>query len=197
MLSSEKVFGQYTSEDAEPYTDSTAKKNNPLNKLSFKERLYTGGNVNLGFVNGFAIIMVNPIAGYRITHKFSAGLGGKYIYYGNLGKNTYGPTFRNTYYGGSIFSRYLFNDSFFAHGEFELLNSYHLDPNNINYGSRALAKMFFLGAGYNTRLGGNFTAQIMILYDFINDANSPYQYNYMFGPVGPPLIYKIGFTIGL
>lgn len=197
FLSVGTPFAQYTSEDAEPYNDSTSTNKNPLNKLRFKDRLYTGGNMNLGVSNGILFFMANPIVGYRINQKLSAGIGGKYVYFGALGNSSSVPNFSSKIYGGSLFSKYLFTDNLFAHTELELLNAYNLNPNSPDYGDRALAKMFMAGGGYSYRLGPNASFQIMLLYDFINDVNSPYKYNYVFGPVGPPIIYRIGFVIGL
>ena len=187
LLLIQNSFGQYTSEESD-----VKKKENPLNKLTFKDRLYTGGNMALNFQNSWVYFEASPYVGYKVTEKFSAGVGVKYIYVGSKQYNI-----NWSIYGGNIFSRYLFTRSLFAHAEFELLRAYDLDPNSTSYYQRDFAPMLFAGAGYSSSLGGRVTVQFLLLYDFINSLNSPYRNNYLFGPVGPPIAYRIGFNIGL
>jgi len=189
ILSVQVSFGQYTSEES-------GEKTNPLSKLSFKDRLYTGGNVafNIASDRGIPIYFfeTSPFVGYKVDQKFSVGLGAKYIYIGSKQAN-----FKYSVYGGNIFSRYKFTESLYAHAEFEVLRAYNLDPNSIFQGDRATVPMLFAGAGYNYSIGGTVNLQIMLLYDIINNVNSPYQGNFMFGALGPPIIYRIGISIGM
>jgi len=178
-------FGQYTSEESN-------EKSNPLSKLTFKDRLYTGGNMAFSAQNSWIFIEASPFVGYRVTEKYSVGLGAKYRYIGSkqLGINW-------SIYGGSFFNRYKFTESFFAHAEFEVLRAYIQDPNNLNYGDRTTVPMLFGGAGYSSSLGGTVMLQLLILYEFIDHVNSPYQGSYIFGSQGPPLIYRVGVSIGI
>jgi len=195
ILSVQFSFGQYTSEESD-------ERINPLSKLSFKDRLYTGGNIafNIANISGIPIYFFEtaPFVGYKVTPQFSLGVGAKYIYIGSKQAN-----FKYSVYGGNLFSRYKFNESLYAHAEFELLRAYYLDPNLPicptcpKTGDRANVPMFFAGAGYNYSIGGAVNLQIMLLYDFINSINSPYQGNFMFGALGPPIIYRIGISIGM
>ena len=190
ILSVQISFGQYTSEES-------GERINPLNKLPFQDRLYTGGNVGFNIqsdLNGvpWVFFEASPYVGYRITQKYSAGVGAKYMY---SGAKQYDVNW--SIYGGNIFNRFLFNESLFGHAEFEVLRAYDQNPNSSNYFERALAPMLFAGAGYSSSLGSSASFQIMILYDLINNLNSPYQTSYIFGATGPPLIYRIGFNIGL
>ena len=189
LLSVQVSFGQYTSEESN-------EKTNPLSKLSFKDRLYTGGNVafNIASDRGIPIYFfeTSPFVGYKVDQKFSVGLGAKYIYIGSKQAN-----FTYSVYGGNIFSRYKFTESLYGHAEFEVLRAYNLDPNSTSQGDRANVPMFFVGAGYNYSIGGAVNLQIMLLYDVINNINSPYQGNFMFGALGPPIIYRVGISIGI
>jgi len=182
-------FGQYTSEDSD-------EKTNPLSKLTFKDRLYTGGNMafNVQTLYGVPVILfeASPFVGYRITPDFSMGIGAKYLYIGSKQAN-----FKYSIYGGNVFSRYKFTESLFAHAEFEVLRAYNLDPNSPNQNDRATVPMLFAGAGYSSNIGGTINLQLMILYEFIDHINSPYQGGYIFGPAGPPLIYRVGISIGM
>lgn len=189
-MSVQVSFGQYTSEESD-------QKINPLSKLSFKDRLYTGGNVGFNIqsdLNGVPWVSfeASPYVGYRITQKYSAGVGAKYMY---KGAKQYDVNW--SVYGGNIFNRFLFNESLFGHAEFEILRAYDQNPNSSNYFERALAPMLFAGAGYSSSIGGTVNVQLMILYDFIDHVNSPYRSGYLFGFNGPPLIYRIGISIGM
>jgi len=186
LIFTHQAFSQYTSEE------SNQKEKNPLSKLQFKDRLYTGGNVAFSAQNSWFFVEASPYVGYRVTHNYSVGLGAKYIY---VGSRQQGVNW--SIYGGSLFNRYKFNESLFAHAEFEFLRAYDLNPNSPNYYARDYAKMFFIGAGYNSSIGGAASIQIMVLYDLIDDVNSPYQSNYLFGPVGPPIVYRVGINIGM
>jgi hypothetical protein len=141
------------------------------------------------------MFQASPFVGYKITPQFSTGIGAKYIYIGSKQANL-----AYSVYGGNIFSRYKFTENLFAHSEFEVLRAYDLDSNSPTQGERTTVPMFFAGAGYSSSIGGVITLQIMLLYDFINHINSPYQSGYVFssnfGP-GPPLIYRIGISIGM
>lgn len=165
--------------------------NNPLKGAPLSERLYTGGNVGFKIVRDVLFFDISPILGYKITPKLSAGVGGKYTLIRDL-------TFKVNYsiYGGSVFSRYLLFPQLFVHTEYELLNAYDLAPLSPTYGDRALANMFFAGAGYTTG-GRGLSVQLMLLYDFIDDVNSPYQNAYLLGAAGPPIIIRGGINIGL
>ena len=120
------------------------------------------------------------------------GLGAKYIYIGSKQAN-----FKYSVYGGNIFSRYKFTESLFAHAEFEVLRAYNLDPNSTSQNDRATVPMLFAGAGYNYSIGGAVNLQIMLLYDFIDNINSPYQGSLCLDALGPPIIYRVGISIGM
>lgn len=179
------IIGQYTSEESK-------KKKNPMSELSFKDRTYFTGNVGINFFNRVLYLNLSPQVGYKFTQKLSAGAGIRYVY---IGSNYY--QFKTTIYGGNTFLRYNLNQSFFAYAQYERLRSYDFNPNSSNYGKRAPADMLFVGAGYSSRLGANSSINFMLLYDVIQSPNSPYQNSYMFGPVGPPIVYRISFGFGI
>jgi len=172
------------------YTENTSQ-TNPLNNKSFSERLYGGGNISFNIYNGWILLDASPFVGYRVTPKYSAGVGVKYIYRGYPEMDI-----NQSYYGGNLFSRYQLTHNFLAHAEYELLRVYDIKPVSTTYGERTLASMFYLGGAYSTSLGGSATVQIMLLYDLINDYNSPYRTYYIFGSSGPPILYRVGFSVG-
>ena len=161
---------------------------------SFKDKLFTGGNFGFNISNGLMYLEISPLLGYKINDKLSAGILGKYVYLGGINSSSPFRSFK--YYGGGVFSRYKVTESIIATAEYELLNVEDLNPNSGNYGERTLSNVLLLGAGYNNTIGNNFNLQIYLLYDVIDDPNSPYRFNYLFGPNGIPIVYRIGFSVG-
>lgn len=175
-------FGQYTKEDRD---------NNSLSDLTFKERIFTGGNVGFSIANNYLFLDLAPIVGYRITTKLGAGVGARYSLLRDMSRD---QNWSN--YGGSIFARYKIIPQIFLHTELELLQSYNYNTFSPNYMQRAPAYMWFGGVGYSTANSGGLNFSLLLLYDFINHINSPYQNSYLLGSAGPPVIVRGGFTIG-
>lgn len=173
------------------YYEGDIGNSNSTSSKSFSDKLYYGGNIGFNILANILFIETSPIVGYKFTDKFSAGLGGKLMFIRYM---QYKENF--SIYGGSVFSRYRVLEQVFLHAEFEVLNAYERRFTNPNYGQRATANMFFAGIGYSNGGGGGLGLQAMLLYDFINHPNSPYQGSYIFGNQGPPVILRVGFTVG-
>lgn len=157
-----------------------------ISDLSFLERSYVGGDVGLNFYNRNSYLNISPFYGYYLTNNLSAGAGLKYQFYSN------GTGFRDHMYGGSLFSRYDIGQRFFLHAEIETVNTVNrFDPFAGNYGERLWIPMGLLGAGYKYGLGNSF-AQILLLYDVIDNRNSPYRFQYFVPDF--PLIFRGGFV---
>ncbi|MCT4579860.1 MAG: hypothetical protein N4A35_00460 [Flavobacteriales bacterium] len=163
-------------------------------KVAFKDKLFTGGNFGFNISNGLMYLELAPILGYKVSDNFSTGISGKYLYWGPTNSNS--PFLSYKYYGGGLFGRYRISPSILASAEYELLNVQDLNPNSGSYGERTFSNVFLLGAGYSNEIANNLNVQLFLLYDVIDDPNSPYRYNYIFGPNGVPVIYRIGFSLG-
>ena len=151
----------------------------------FSDHLFFGGSFGLQF-GSYTYINLSPMAGYKFTPKISAGLSLTYIYY-NVKEPGYTPYTSNVY-GGSIFTRYMITQDFFAHAELQLLNMdiYEQSYYYYYYKGRQTIPSLLLGGGYRMPMGSNSSMNIMILYDVIDDRYSPY--------VSP--IIQIGFGFG-
>jgi hypothetical protein len=149
------------------------------------KRIYLGGNIGLQFGTNYTLVNVSPLAGYKITERFSAGVGATYIYY-RLKYPAYNYELKTHIYGGSLFSRYFLLENIFAHAEYE-----HLSLEAFSFFDRTVKRVwvpaFFVGGGLQQPIGGSGFAQLLILYDIIQDIYSPYQ---------NPII-RIGFGIAL
>jgi len=169
--------------------ESPQKKRTP-----FKDKLYTGGNFGFNISNGLMYVEVAPMLGYKITDNLSAGVSAKYMYLGAVSQKYNFQSYK--YYGGGLFTRYKISQSVLATIEYELLNVQDINPNSQSYSERTYSNVLLFGGAYRNEIMNNFHIQLFLLYDVIDDPNSPYRYNYLFGPNGIPVIYRIGFSIG-
>lgn len=147
---------------------------------SFKDRLYYGGGIGLGF-GRYTYVSLQPMIGVRLTEKFSLGGGVTYNYYSiNDGVQRY----ETSIYGGNAFARYLILENLFAQVGWDRLNV----PNyySINMNSRAWVDNILVGGGYRQKFADNASFVIMGFYNINQTPLSPYQ--------NP--ILQMGFNLG-
>ena len=139
---------------------------------NFGERISFGGNFGLGF-GSITYVNLSPRIGYKFTEEFTGGLG--YIYqYISYDKSVYGFPFQSTTYGGSVFGRYRFLETFFATAEFQSLNLPKFDL-DLNQRGRIDIPVLFVGGGYLQAIGEKSYISFSVLYDIIDNRYSPYQ----------------------
>ncbi len=142
----------------------------PVSSYTIRDKIFTGGNIGLSF-GTLTYIDISPLLGYKITPKFSAGLGVTYIYYKD---NIVPNNNSSSIYGGRTFARYLVLENVFAYSEYEVLNREIYDDvrrkeRRVNVGS------FFVGAGYQQRIGGNSFMNLMVLWNLNENPYSLYR----------------------
>jgi hypothetical protein len=155
-------------------------------KKRFWDRVYFGGNFGLNFGTNFTVIEISPLIGYKLTEKLSVGLGGTYIYYKEK-IPAYNFKYETSIYGGDIFSRYFFTESLFGHVETGALNLDIPSPFYPYPLSREWVQNLLVGGGYRSMIGERSSFMIMLLYDVMEDPNSPYK--------NP--IFRVGFGVGI
>jgi hypothetical protein len=155
-------------------------------KPSFGDRIYFGGNFGLNFGSNFTEVELSPLAGYKLTEQFSVGLGVTYIYFKEKIPQ-YNFSYETSIYGGNVFARYFFVENLFAHVETGALNLDVPQPFYPYTLHREWVQNLLVGGGYRSQIGENSSFIIMLLYDLIDDPNSPYQ--------NP--IFRVGFGIGI
>lgn len=144
---------------------------NPLSDLTFKERLYFGGDITVAVSGSATVIGAAPMLGYRITPDWSAGLGVSAYYF-----NVRGPfNFATSFYGGNLFSRYLITDNIFVQSEFHAVNTEvaFVTVDEV-VRTREWLPLFYVGGGYRQPVGARGFVSVTVLYDVIDDPNSPY-----------------------
>jgi hypothetical protein len=137
-----------------------------ISEESFAERLVFGGGLGANFGTGFTIVDVSPMIGYQLTDRLIPGVGLNYTYY-RLGNQSF------SIYGGSVWTRYMIADNFFAHTEYQQLNLPFYNFNNERV--RAWVPMWLAGGGYHSGRGSGLGFSIMVLWDLIGDPRSPFQ----------------------
>ena len=154
-------------------------------------RMDFGGIIGAQF-GDVTYIEVSPIASYRVTEKFHAGLGLTYQYY--KVNYTGAPDYSTSSYGGSIFARYFIWRDLFAHAEYAPLYVTFYDYYYDNLGSYISREQgstwvhdFLVGGGYRQMIGERASINLMILWNINESFYSPYS---------NPII-RIGFGVGL
>jgi hypothetical protein len=155
-------------------------------KTPFWDKVYFGGNFGLNFGTNFTEVEVSPLMGYKLTDQLSVGIGGTYIYFKEKIPQ-YNFSYETSIYGGNVFARYFFVENLFIYVETGALNLDVPQPFYPYTLHREWVQNLPIGGGYRSPIGENSSFMIMILYDIIDDPNSPYQ--------NP--IFRVGFGIGI
>lgn len=138
-----------------------------LKGLPLKDRLVFGGNIGLSF-GDVTYIAAEPVVGYRLLPNLITGIGLRYIYYRN---NYY--NYSSSIYGGSLFGRYYVVKGIFGEVSLEGNSLQAYDPVEQEL-TRIWVPSLLVGAGYSTSFGGGAGFYFSILYDLLQDPNSPY-----------------------
>jgi len=145
---------------------------------SAESKWYYGGNIGFSFWNDYFYLGVYPLVGYKVTPKLSLGAKVGYAYISDDRYEPF-PALNTSNYGGSLFSRYRIIPQLYAHAEFaywsyENISSFNTLENTYNT-ERFWVPYLLLGGGFSQQLGPNTWAFVEVLFDVINDENSPYE----------------------
>ena len=131
-------------------------------------KLYYGGNIGLS-VGSYTMVGIYPLIGYSITPKFSVGVKFLYQY---VSDKRYSETYTASNYGGSVFARFRIIPAIYLHAEYAQM-SYDL-YNALGESNRTSVPFVFLGAGFRKSLGGAVWLNAQVVFDVLQDSNSPY-----------------------
>lgn len=155
-------------------------------------RIVFGGGMGLG-IGTVTNISISPIVGYRITDKFTAGIGMGYQYLRikdyypvadpNTGAAIYKPLVAQVY-SPSVWARYSIWRNIFAHVEYEHdFMSFRKYVNNTfkntieSITDHADVPCLLVGAGARWPISDRVSFIMLALYDVIQDKQSPYYGN--------------------
>ena len=135
-----------------------------------QSKWYYGGNIGFNFWNNYTYLGIFPLVGYKVSPKFSVGGKLGYAYY-----NQNNTDFSSHNYGGSIFTRYRVIPQFYLHGEFAYWSYERQTVTNQQLGTeRVWVPFLFLGGGFAQMVSPNVWVFVEVLFDVIQDSNSPY-----------------------
>jgi hypothetical protein len=159
-------------------TKSTTSSSQTTQPPAAESKWYYGGNIGFSFWNDYFYLGVYPLVGYKVTPKLSLGAKIGYAYISDDRYEPF-PALNTSNYGASIFSRYRIIPQLYAHAEFaywsyENISSFNTLNNTYNT-ERYWVPYLLLGGGYSQNIGPNVWLFAEVLFDVINDENSPYE----------------------
>lgn len=150
----------------------------PQKKESTASKIYYGGTVGLTF-GSYTRIGLYPLIGYNIAPKLSGALKLGYEY---ISDNRYDKKYTSSNYGASVIGRYRIIPAVYAHVEYEMFN-YELYQSNGS-SERDWVPFLYLGGGFSKKTSANSWVMAQVLFDVLQDENSPYQAGAPFFSVG-------------
>lgn len=130
--------------------------------------VYFGGSGGIGFGTQYFTATLSPLAGYKITDEFSAGMQLTYQY-----NRSYSYNYNN--FGGGPFAMYAFQKKFAVYAQYEYM-SIQVSNQGYNDPSRIGKRSIFGGIGWISQNSGKSSFMMLALYDlgYGTGANSPY-----------------------
>lgn len=162
-----------------------------------KEKLFTGGSLNLGFSSYSTNIGIAPQLGYSLTNWLDAGVDVNINYISQ--RDPYSPAkIHQTTIGPGVFVRVFPIEFLFISAQFEynfISSKYITGSASGDYKDKLEAPSLLLGIGYagGRMKGSNTYYYFSVSADFMGDKNSPYIDTYeRMVPV-----VRAGYNIGL
>jgi hypothetical protein len=146
---------------------------------SHESKWYYGGTVGFNFWSDYFYLSLNPLVGYQISPKFSVG--GK-LMYSYINDQRYEPFELTSHnYGAGIFARFRPIYQIYLHAEFDYASyeDYTLYTPIVGEpyteSERNWVPFLLVGGGFVQRVGSNAAVYVEVLFDVIQDENSPYE----------------------
>jgi len=157
-------------EEKQPETSPTS------NSVS---KWYYGGTVGFNFWSDYFYLSLNPLVGYKVSPKFSVGGKLMYAYINDQRYEPFELTSHN--YGAGIFARFRPIYQIYLHAEFDYASyeDYTLYTPIVGEpyteSERNWVPFLLVGGGFVQRVGSNAAVYVEVLFDVIQDENSPYE----------------------
>jgi len=147
------------------------------------DKVYYGGYANFS-LGKYTFIGFEPFIGYKLLPKLSVGGKISYEFYKN--KN-YTPTKEGSNYGAAVFSRLRIARRIYAHVEFSEMN-YKLYNAIGDSKNREWISFLYIGGGYSLPISKNASLNAQVLWDVLQNDNSPHK-------TAEPL-FSVGVAVG-
>lgn len=148
--------------------EQEAKEEAPKKKQ--KTPVYYGGGVGLTFTSSYTRISVEPLIAYKLSPALSVG--GR-LMYEYVKDKRFSESLNSHNYGLSAFSRYRLVPQLYAHAEFAAINFQQYLT--LNTSDRVWVPFLYLGGGYSQQIAPGTWAYAQVVFDVLNDGNSPYK----------------------
>lgn len=158
----------------------TKAQNEEKEKVPFKQNLFTGGSISLGFYNNTFLIGGSPVLGYSITNWADLGIVINYNYTVYRDYAVFDDRLKQQTLGGGGFVKLYPLKFLFAQAQWEynFMKYKHIYPNGGTIEKNDFeARSFLIGGGYTTGRQGRGGAPhyyLAILFDIANSLYSPY-----------------------
>ncbi|MEP0986586.1 hypothetical protein [Ekhidna sp.] len=155
------------------------------NQLS--DKIYYGGGGGFSTSANQTNISIFPQIGYKITDRYSAGIGIIYQYVKI--KRPVDASLSN--FGWSVFNRFNVTDQFFGYAEFERLTFEYFTSFSPERTEKSAFNSLLVGAGYSEQISDRASFNVMALYNVLYDeSETPRPYN-------SPWVLRAGLGIGI
>ena len=136
-------------------------------KPPLRDRIYFGGSVVFSMGGDVSTIGVYPMIAYKVRPKWSVGLeaGYEHVTFDDFDQSA-------DNYGGSLFTRYRVIPRMYLHAEYQMIN-YEMFTSPVS-SERDWVPFLLLGGGLSTMVAPRTWAYAEILFDVLQDNNSPY-----------------------
>jgi len=170
-------------EQVQTQPQAQQKKPSTLQSMNENEKVYYGGYANFSF-GKYSYFGAEPFVAYKLLPKLSVGAKISYEYFKN--KN-YDPSKEGSNYGIAAFSRLRIARRLYAHVEFSEMN-YKLYNDTGDKKNRQWISFLYVGGGYSLPISKNASLNAEVLWDVLQNEDSPYK------TVEP--FYNVGIAVG-
>jgi len=152
------------------------------NQQQKQSKIYYGGYINLMF-GTYTVIGVEPMLAYKLTPRLSFGTKLTYEY---IHEKQGSYVYEESNYGFSLFNRFRVTQKLYTHFEYSSMN--YKFYNEVSTGERKWVPFLFLGGGFSQPVSQNTWFNAEVLFDVLQNENSPYKDWEPF--------YSVGFGVG-
>lgn len=156
--------------------DLPKRRPNRMKGKPFKERLVLGMTLQV-HQDKTPNLDLSPFAAYRWTERLSFGLGGNYRV---MTKDRFkGLTRMDEVYGARAFSEFNLYKGIFVHAGYEMMRAPRKEPLSFNGKAEDVGNTWvdglLIGAGKDYRIARYVKGNMQVLYNFLDEVNSPYR----------------------
>lgn len=164
------------------YVDTTkaasATNNKQTNKTPFIKKIYFGGEFGVSF-GTYTTITISPLLGYRISPKLYTGIQFHYTWAKHtINTITGDKSYNYNNYGISTFLRWYMIKNLYIHIEPEFMNyqqTFLDSKGNLVSTERYWVPYVWAGAGLRKMISRRSWVSAHVLFDLVNDPDSPYK----------------------